>query len=281
MSAPSLDSTPAATYFRLHEDLTRHRVHRLDVPRSARPEFWSWYADRLRGPGTVKIRVTEGPAGSFPEPTGRLAMWSSTGMGSAHTLRQISHLSPDVLHYEDFATEVEPVRAGAPLPLVLAVLGAHLGYSFCYLGAVRTRACGAPDRSGGEGNEDGPAGFAEGWNAHHDDHRLRLPTADLTRDRLLAALPDGAEAHLSSCDLLPGGWCRDCAKCFMCYYTAKAVGRPLGFTLSGRIFDAIYLHRYRPYLGQEFAADPSNSLQYLVYLQMTYGVTFDRDADVG
>lgn len=277
---PSLDpeSSPAAEHFRLRSRLLDPSTTEIEVPEQLRPPFWQWFADHLRGRESVTIRAVAGSGPGFPEPTGRVALWHSPGMGSAYTLHRIAHLSPEILRYEEFSAEVEPHRAGAPLPFVLAVLSAHAGHSFGYLGAVADEPFTPPyDVPGLPG--DPVAEFIEGWNHHQGGHRMRTLPDRLTRDRLLAALPPGAERSLSSCDRRPAGWCRDCDKCFASFYAAKAVGRPLGFRITGRIFDELYEKRYRAYLATEFTSDPTGPMRFCAYLQMAYGLVFDRAHD--
>jgi hypothetical protein len=277
MTPAQLAGTTAARYLALRARLADPAVSRLDVPEDAAPGFWAWYAG-WRGSGGPRVRVTAAEGGGFPEPDGRVALWASQGMGSAYTLSQIAHLSPEVLRYESFSETAEPLRAGAPLAFVLAVLGAQHGFSVSYAGAIDPGALGARNRAGVISPEDGTE-FRSAWNQYHPGHRMRSVCEGLTRERVLALLPPGAEAGLSSCDQEPGGWCRDCPKCFESYYAAKAVGRSLGFRLSLRIFDRIYTQAYRTYLKSEFASDPGNSLQYYVYLQMSYGLVFDQAED--
>ena len=277
MTPAQLRRTPAARYLALRARLVDPAVDHLDVPADTAPDFWSWYADWLRGPRTLRVSATAPEGLDFPEPDGRVALWASQGMGSAYTLSQIAHLSPEILRYESFSEAVEPERAGAPLAFVLAVLGAHHGFAFSYVGPVAPGALGARDRAVSR-SEDG-AEFRSAWNRHHPRHRMRSVCEGLTRERLLALLPQGAEAGLSSCERKPGEWCRDCAKCFESFYAAKAIGRPLDFRLSRRIFDQIYTQAYRTYLESEFRSDPRNSLQYYVYLQISYGLVFDPADD--
>ncbi|MEI7033336.1 hypothetical protein [Streptomyces pratensis] len=279
LSSPlDLESTPAAEYFRLRARLLDPSVTEVDVPDQARPGFWRWFAEHTRGRGAVTVRAVAGTGPGFPEPTGRVALWRSRGMGSAYTLHRIAHLAPALLRYEDVAADVEPHRAGAPLPFVLAVLSAHAGHSFGYLGAVARRPF-APSDGAARRQPDSVAEFIDGWNDHQGGHRMRTLPGPLTRDRLLAALPPGAERELASCDRRPGSWCRDCDTCFASFYAAKAVGRPLGFSLTARVFDELYEKSYRAFLSTEFASGPTDLMRFCAYLQMTYGLVFDRARD--
>jgi hypothetical protein len=265
----------------LHRQLLAPGTDRLRVPEELNPPFWAWYSGWRGEPGALRVDAVTADGPEFPEPTGRVALWYSRGMASAYTAHRIADLTPEVIRYEDVASTVGPHRAGAPLPFVLAVVSAHLGLSCAYLGVIRRMACGAPARLRAARPEaDLGMEFLAGWNEYHPGHRLRTVCADLTRDRMLAALPPGAERELFSCERTPDGWCRDCAACFESYYAAKAVGRSLGFRLTARIFDQLYTREYCNYLASEFGSDPSNRLQFYVYLQMTYGLRFDRADDV-
>ncbi|MCF3165791.1 hypothetical protein IPZ64_02425 [Streptomyces violaceoruber] len=275
---PGLETTPAAAYFALRSRLIDPSVTRIEVSERMRPAFWLWYAERLRGRGAVTVRTVTGAGPGFPEPTGQVALWHSSGLGSSCTRDRIAHLEPEILRYQEFAAEVEPHRSGAPLPFVLAVLSAHLGHSFGYLGAVHDLPFVLAGGSRGE-PADAVAEFIDGWNDHQGGHRMRVLPGRLTRDRLLAALPPGAERELSSCERRLTGWCGDCERCFVSFYAAKAVRRPLGFRLTERIFDELYEKRYRTYLATEFADDPGGPARFCAYLQMAYGIVFDRAAD--
>lgn len=270
MTAGVVAGTPAADYLALYLRLLDPAAKVLRVPADLCPPFWERLADNR----SLRVETVPPVRRTFPEPTGRLAFWRSTGIASAYTWTRVVHLEPEVLSYEDVMLRTGLHPGPGPGPLVLAALSAHLGMSCSYVGIAASPATVA-DR----GALDGPA-FVSLWNEFHPGHRLRTVCADLTRDRLLAALPAGSERDLSSCDRRAEGWCGDCSSCFTAFYTAKAVGRPLGFRLSGAIFDDLYTRRYRRYLASEFQDGDSDTLRCLAHLQMTYGLRFDRTLDV-
>ncbi|MEU4896769.1 hypothetical protein AB0B12_29740 [Streptomyces sp. NPDC044780] len=273
-------ATAAATYFRLRRELVSPGCERLVVPADAGTPFWSWYAGWLRG---GEVRVEAGPAAglAFPEPTGEVAQWCSGGLASAYTDLLVNHLSPTRLSYRGFAAEVEPHRGGAPLLFTLAVLSAHRGAACSYVGVARRAALAAPAGPPGPTDLDADLEFLARWNEFHPALRLRTVCGDLTRERLLAALPPGAEHQLEGCGRTGAApWCGDCALCFDTFYAAKAVGRPLGFRLSRRVFEERYTRDYRTWLDAEFRGAQDGGPQLLARLQITHGLTCDPGADV-
>lgn len=270
----------AVRYFRLHSELTNPRCEQLTVPSDACLPFWAWYAGWLRGERQVRVDAGPPMGMSFPDPTGEVVQWRSNGLASAYTDTVIGHLSPTSLRYDDFASDVEPLREGAPLLFVLAVLSAQRGTSCSYVGLARHAALGAPGRWRGWADPDAGLEFIKRWNEFHPALRLRSVCSEITRERMLLALPPGLLHTLSGCGQSTTGWCGDCTKCFDTFYAAKAVGHERPFRLSERIFEERYLRHYRSWLASEFRSDPCNEQQFLAYLQMTYGVQFDRTTDV-
>jgi hypothetical protein len=256
-------------YLRLRAELVRPDATQLAVPLGTPPQFWNGYADLLRGPDTITVTVDDTTALDVPAPTGRVGLWRSAGIGSAYTEQAIGHLDPELLDYRETiaGTDVETWRGSSPLHFVLAALTLRRGLSVAYLGLMRTASCGAPNRAGG----DDPLAFVRLWNSTHTAHRLRTVCGELTRDQVLLALGPDLARCTSSCRVHERERCGRCAGCLATFLTARAVGIDLGVRASPAAVRELAL-RYRRYLRSEFASEPDNHLQYVVHLQMTYGL---------
>jgi hypothetical protein len=271
--------TAAATYFRLRRELAEPRRELLTVPADANVPFWSWYSGWLRD-GAVRVEAGPPAGAAFGEPTGEVVQWRSGGLASAYTDQVVGHLSPVRLRYETFAADVEPHRGDAPLLFALAVLSAQRGASCSYVGVARRAALAALPGPCGATDPDADLEFVARWNEYHPTLRLRTVCGDVTRERMLAALPSGAEHELEGCRRAAARWCGDCAMCFDTYYAAKAVGRPMHIRLSERIFEQRYTRDYRTWLHDEFRGIADGGLQLMARLQLLHGLRFERSADV-
>ncbi|GAB3066825.1 hypothetical protein GCM10027186_18810 [Micromonospora schwarzwaldensis] len=269
MAGPDL----AGTYLGLRRTLTTPGPVVLEVPADANVPFWTWYAGWLRG-GQAQIRVVPPAGATFPAATGEIAQWRSNGLASAYTDLVVGHLSPTTLRHEGAADDAVPLLFG------LAVRSARRGASCAYVGVHRRAALAPPAGPPGPADLDADLEFLARWNEFHPTTQVRTVCAELTRDQLVAALPPGAEHQLEGCGRAADAWCGDCATCFDTYYAAKAVGRPMRFRLSPRIFASRYDHGYRPWLTGEFAGPPDAGFQLLARLALTHGLRPDRTVDV-
>jgi hypothetical protein len=270
---PDLASTSAATYFRLRRELMTPGCDQLHVPSDANVPFWIWYVRWLRS-DAVRVGTCPAAGTAFPAATGEVMHWRSNGVASAYTGLLVGHLSPTTLYHERAEDDA------ASLLFTLAVLSAHRGASCAYVGVYRRAALAAPASPPGPADLDAALEFLARWNEFHPATQLRSVCSNLSRDELLAGLPPGAEHELEGCGGAEGVWCGDCAKCFDTYYAAKAVGRPLRFRLSERIFAERYVNGYRTWLAGEFTGPPDAGFQLLARLALAYGLRPNHSEDV-
>ncbi len=245
--------------------------------------FWTWYGGMVRPELSRRTSAAADPSGStaaapqFPAPSGRVAVWYSSGAKSTYTLARVEHLRPTVLRYEDYEPFLAPYRGEGFLPLILAAASAGMGFSVAYLGVERNDLVVGAEPSTWRHVERTPA-FIDQWNHFHPQHRLRSCCRDLEKEAVVAALLDEGRSF-SSCHRRRSGWCRDCHGCLEAYYSAKATGRDIGFRLTRSVFDQVHTGEYRPYVASDFRRNPRNDLQYLVRLQIVHGLTFEPDRD--
>lgn len=278
MKLPDLDGTLAQCYLELRAQLHDPHCRVLRVPENANPEFWRWYAGMLRADCTTEVVPASDRIATFPPANGQVCLWYSGGVESTYTLDRIRDLDPVLLSYEDYSGSVDQFRLGGQVHLILAVLAAHMGFSTTYLGVERNDLFLSVSQKARSMVERVPL-FIDRWNDFHADHVLRTACADFHKEELLVKVLDAGHSTFSSCDRIAGGWCTDCFKCYEAYYSAKAMGRDLGFKLSRRVYSEIHDGEYLEYLNSGFRVNRYNAQQYFVRLQILYGLEFDMAAD--
>jgi hypothetical protein len=248
----------------------------IDVP-AGTEAFWTWYADTVRFGTPYRLRPVEGVP-PYPPPERPVALWFSGGAESTYTLRQIEHLTPDLLSIGDFAAFTGPDRRIGQIHFLCAAIAAGMGYAETYLGMERDDLLLRRTRFAQRYVERHPV-FAERWTGYQPQHRLHTVCGHLDKEEVIAWLVAHDVPITGTCDNHDDGtWCGDCYKCFEAYYFAKAVGLDLGFRLTERAFTEM-CGTYRRYVDTDFAESFNNSYHRFARLQILYGIEFDRARD--
>jgi hypothetical protein len=239
--------------------------------------FWQWYATRIRCGRAFRLRSVEGIP-PYPPPTKGLALWFSGGVESTYTLEQIGHLSPALLHIEDYCLFFGEHRRIGQIHFLCSSLAAALGFGPVYVGVERNDLLLAHNPLSSRYLERSTE-FVDAWSRYQPEHPLITVCGVLYKEEIIARLHRRGLRVTGTCDRYRDGrWCGDCYKCFEAFYTAKAVGIDLGIVLRRRAFDA-YHGEYLRYLGSNFTDNYNNAYQHYVRLQIMYHLRFEPDRD--
>lgn len=255
---------------RLYEDSPT-----LQVPVGT-ARFWRWLAGYVRPNSIPRIVEREGFP-EYPEPDRGEALWFSGGCESTYTLDSLGGAKVDLLSIDDFPVFSGPARAHGQIHFLCAAISAALGYRRAWLGVERhdlllTRL------GGGRYVERSPE-FLDAWNAYMGRERLQSLCRDLPKEEVLRRVLDRRLPLTGTCDNnKDGSWCCECFKCYEAYYTAKAIGRDLGFKLKRSAFRR-FQHEYSVYLSSGFRNNFNNAQQYFLRLQAMHGTLFSEEED--
>jgi hypothetical protein len=258
----------------------RHKIfggeRNIEIPRGTQA-FWSWHSSFSSPHDNLYFVEIEG-APAYPTPHRGRALWFSGGVESTYTKHKLAAPEVEELKIEDFAVFQGRHRKVGQIHFICAALSAAMGYETAYLGIERHDLL-IPKVGSGRRYVERSTSFLDAWNRYLADTRIDSLCSSLSKEEILERVLDNHLSITGTCDTHKDGrWCGDCFKCYEAYYTAKAIGRNLGFKLRPAAFDR-YFSEYARYLESNFSDNYNNAQQYFARLRIMYDVTFDKSAD--